>query len=223
MSNKKLIKAVIVFGASAFLVAVASHGHAGNFRVEETMVQVADDVALVTKTYLPKRSGKYPTILMRTPYGSENMTWIAEYLATHGYAVAVQDVRGKNGSTGEFFPFAYEKADGLATLDWVLKQPFCNGDVGLWGVSYLGFAANEIASTGHPAVKATFLLSGWSELEPFIGHGGCFHLMAHLPWFVMFAGGQNPPAEAWPQIYRAAPIAQTVAVQARCGEAVAHQ
>jgi predicted acyl esterase len=105
----------------------------------------------------------------------------------------VQDVRGKNGSGGDFFPFAYEKADGMATLDWVLKQPFCNGDVGLWGVSHLGFAANEIASTGYPAVKAVFNLSGWSELEPFIAHGGSFHLMAHLPWFVMFKGGQNPP------------------------------
>lgn len=122
------------------------------------------------------------------------MTWLAEHLVQHGYAVVVQDVRGKNGSKGEFFPFAYEKADGMATLNWVLEQPFCNGDVGLWGVSYLGFAANEIASTGHPSVKAVFILSGWSELESFFGRGGAFRLMAHLPWFIMYAGEQNIPA-----------------------------
>ena len=196
MSHRNLIKAVIAAGVSSVIFAATISLQAQDFRVEKTMVKVADDVKLVTKTYLPKQNGKYPTVLIRTPYGSQNMTWIAEYLPLHGYAVVVQDVRGKNGSGGQFFPFAYEKADGIATLKWVLQQPFCNGEVGLWGVSYLGFAANEMASTGHPAVKAVFLLSGWSELDSFITHGGAFHLMAHLPWFVMFAGEQNPPAEA---------------------------
>ena len=208
MSYRNITNAVVAMGMSLIAITAAINLQAQDFRVEKTMVKVADDISLVTTTYLPKKSGKFPTVLIRTPYGSQNMLWIAEYLPSHGYAVVVQDVRGKNGSGGEFFPFAYEKDDGTATLEWVLQQPFCNGDVGLWGVSYLGFAANEIASTGHPAIKAVFLLSGWSELDSFITHGGAFHLMAHLPWFVIFAGEQTPPAEAWPHIYRTTPIVQ---------------
>lgn len=209
MRHNYFIKAIAAMVVSLAAVTTMAAGvHEQVFRIEETMVTVAENTGLATRTYLPVKDGKHPTVLIRTTYGSENMAWAAEYLASHGYAVVVQDVRGMNGSEGTFFPFAYDKADGMATLAWVMEQPFFNGDVGLWGISYLGFAANEIASTGHPAIKAMFVLSGWSDVERFIMPSGSFHLMAHLPWFMIFQGGHSPPAEAWPQIYRATPIAQ---------------
>jgi predicted acyl esterase len=209
MHNRSLKSAATILATFvATIVAHADFAQAQDYRVQDVMVAVDDSVRLATRVYLPQEDGRYPAVLLRSPYGAENTAWLAEYLAPHGYAVVMQAVRGLNGSEGQFFPFAYEKADGMATLEWLLNQPFCNGDVGLWGVSYLGFAANEVASTGHPAVKAMFLLSAWSDLGPFISHGGSFHLMAHLPWFIMFAGGESPPAEAWPHIYRATPIAQ---------------
>ncbi len=208
MTQDYFAKSLIAIGNAVAILAAATALTAQEIRVEKTTVNVARNIELQTTIYLPKQEDAYPAVLIRTPYGSQNMTWVAEHLARHGYVVVVQDVRGKNGSSGQFFPFAYEKADGLASLEWLVEQPFCNGEVALWGVSYLGFAANEVASTGHPAVKTVFLLSAWSDLDSFITHGGAFHLMAHLPWFVMFAGEQNPPAEAWPHIYRTTPIAQ---------------
>jgi hypothetical protein len=198
---------------AVFLLAVSGTVNASDVRIEQAKVEVVDGVDLSTTLYLPEADGSFPTVLLRTPYGSTNMGWIAEYLATHDYVVAVQDVRGLNGSGGEFIPFAHEKNDGLATLEWLLEQPFCNGEVGLWGSSYLGFAANEIASTGHPAVKAMVVLSGWSDVAAFIAPGGCFHLMAHLPWFITVAGQQRLPEQAWPQVFRATPIAQFFPVE----------
>ena len=199
---------MVTIALAAFVLVHVPAAQALDYRLEETMVPMPDNVSLKTSTWLPQKDGRYPTILIRTPYGIENKAWIAEYLAPYGYAVVVQSVRGKDGSEGDFFPFAYEKTDGMATLDWVLKQPWCNGDIGLWGISYHGFAAFEIASSGHPSVKTMMCISGWSELEPFMMHEGAFHLMAHLPWFVMFKGSESPPAEAWPQIFQATPIVQ---------------
>jgi len=179
----------------------------GLFEVQTVSIMTGDSVLLATDVYLPGEGDRFPVILARTPYGSKGKVWLGEGLALSGYAVVIQNVRGTHGSEGEFFPFVYERGDGLETLEWVLAQPWCNGRVGLWGSSYYGYAAFEIASTGHPGVVSLFHVSGWSDLEPFMQHGGAFHLMAHLRWFYSYASGQpSPPQEAWDGIFRTVPI-----------------
>ena len=178
-----------------------------DFRVATARVLMKDSVELNTEIYLPPGDGRYPTVLLRTPYGAANKDWVGTYLAPRGYAVVVQNVRGTNGSGGEFFPFAYEKSDGVQTLQWITEQPWFNGKVGLWGISYHGYTAFQIAETGHPALAAMFVISGWDDLAPFLSHGGAFHLMAHLRWFYSYAARQpDPPEEAWDGIFRTVPI-----------------
>ncbi len=177
------------------------------FEVRTVNVLTGDSIRLVTDVYLPGYGDRFPVVLLRTPYDSQGKVWLGENLAVAGYAVVIQNVRGTHGSEGDFFPFVYEKRDGLETLEWILAQPWSNGRVGLWGSSYSGYAAFEIASTGHPGAVSLFNVSGWSDLEPFIKHQGAFHLMAHLPWFYSYASGQpDLPREAWDGLFRTVPI-----------------
>lgn len=100
-----------------------------------------------------------PTILVQTSYnGGLGAIGAADpYLVQRGYATVIVDVRGTGQSQGEWEAFGEdEQADYAETVDWVTKQPFCNGSIGLFGVSYLGITAVLTAAQQHPAVKAAF-------------------------------------------------------------------
>ncbi|WP_236047248.1 CocE/NonD family hydrolase [Streptacidiphilus fuscans] len=121
-------------------------------------VRLRDGVRLATDVYLPPSPGRSPTVLIRTPYDKTRPTGllpeIADRLTDAGYAVVVQDVRGKVRSEGRAVPFVNELADGWDTLVWITAQPWSNGAVGCWGNSYYGFTARAAAASGHPAVRA---------------------------------------------------------------------
>ena len=104
--------------------------------------------------------------------------------AENGYALIIQDTRGKWDSEGEFFPFVNEKDDGISTLDWIAKQPWCNGQIGMWGSSYLSFCAFVLAAENHPALKSAFVVSGWLQGTELIKPGGAMHLMLSLAWIL---------------------------------------
>ena len=106
------------------------------------MVPMRDGVRLAADLWLPRAPGRYPVILVRTPYlkameALEVPKW-ADYFASRGYVFAVQDVRGRGDSEGEFTFFNQEAPDGYDTIEWLAKQPYANGRVGMMGVSYLG-------------------------------------------------------------------------------------
>src|SRR5437762_11073211 len=93
--------------------------------------------------YLPKAKDgaplTTPVILTLTPYISDTYHARAAYFASHGYAFALVDVRGRGNSGGEFEPFAQEPRDGHDVVEWFAQQPFCDGKVAMWGGSYAGF------------------------------------------------------------------------------------
>ncbi len=126
--------------------------------MSDLMVPMRDGVGLATDVYLPAGDGPFPTILTRMPYGKTEpycfMPAIAGYWVRKGYAAAVQDVRGKWGSEGRFEPnlAAAETPDGYDTVDWIARQPWSNGRVGMWGESYFGFTSYAGAVGGHPAL-----------------------------------------------------------------------
>jgi putative CocE/NonD family hydrolase len=80
-----------------------------------------------------------PVIFTFTPYIGDSYTDRAVYFAKHGYAYALVDVRGRGNSGGEFWPFENEGRDGYDVVEWLAKQPYCNGKVTMWGGSYAGF------------------------------------------------------------------------------------
>jgi uncharacterized protein len=106
-------------------------------------IPMRDKIELNATLYLPKTTGespsKTPVIFTLTPYISDTYHARAAYFASHGYAFALIDVRGRGNSGGEFEPFANEARDGRDVVEWLAQQPFCDGKVAMWGGSYAGF------------------------------------------------------------------------------------
>ncbi len=144
-----------------------------------------DSIQLVHDLYLPETEAEsFPVILIRTPYQKEGMIIFAEHFVRNGFAVMVQDVRGKNRSRGQFIPFINEKADGNFTLNWLSEQPWCDGNIGLWGSSYISYCALILADSGHPTLKGIFNLSGWIDGQTVNNPGGAMHQMLIIPWLL---------------------------------------
>jgi uncharacterized protein len=106
-------------------------------------IPMRDKVELNATLYLPKfdegAAAKTPVIFTLTPYISDTYHARAAYFASHGYAFALVDVRGRGNSDGEFEPFANEARDGGDVVEWLAHQPSCDGKVAMWGGSYAGF------------------------------------------------------------------------------------
>jgi predicted acyl esterase len=100
-------------------------------------VPMRDGVELETHVFFPKGEGSWPTILMRDPYGFADVMSCPLFVR-FGYVCVEQDTRGKGGSGGEWRPLVHERNDGLDTLNWLVRQPWQNGNIALFGSSYLG-------------------------------------------------------------------------------------
>ncbi|OPX22269.1 MAG: hypothetical protein B1H03_04840 [Planctomycetales bacterium 4484_113] len=131
-------------------------------RIEDpVMVPMRDGTELAATIYLPKEKGKYPTILLRTPYGRKSLREYA-WLAREGYAVVAQDVRGRGDSGGDNLPFVADGwgklQDGYDTVEWIAQQGFSDGKVGTAGGSALGIVQNLMAGAAPPHLKAQIIV-----------------------------------------------------------------
>jgi uncharacterized protein len=121
-------------------------------------VRMRDGVRLATDVYLPARGRRWPVLLSRLPYDKAGdecfMPDIARWFTERGYAVVVQDVRGKVRSGGELAPFRCEVVDGYDTIDWITEQTWCGGAVGMFGDSYFGWTQWAAAASRHSALRA---------------------------------------------------------------------
>jgi putative CocE/NonD family hydrolase len=151
-------------------------------------VPMRDGVRLTADLYRPDIAGRLPLLLQRTPYGrqvvsSVNIACDVQRAARAGYAVMIQDVRGRFDSGGAFTPFEQEVADGADTIAWIAAQPWSDGMVGMVGASYVGatqWLAAQAAPSGlraiAPLVTAADYHDGW------IYQGGAFCLGLSLCW-----------------------------------------
>ena len=119
-----------------------------------------DGVRLSTDVYLPVTddpNASWPVIFLRTPYNNNDPVKkvpLARAFASKGYAVAMQDVRGRHDSEGDWYPSFNEAKDGLASQKWIAGQPWCDGRIALYGRSYEGYSVWVQTFGHHPAVKA---------------------------------------------------------------------
>ena len=119
-----------------------------------------DGVRLSTDVYLPVKDdpkASWPVIFIRTPYNNNDPVKkvpLARAFASEGYAVAIQDVRGRHDSEGVWYPSFNEAKDGLASQKWIAEQPWCDGRIALYGRSYEGYSVWVQTFGHHPAVKA---------------------------------------------------------------------
>lgn len=151
-------------------------------------VRMRDGVVLYADVYMPATPGRYPTIITRTPYGVQrdgvHQTMIR--FAQRGYAVVVQDVRGRYESDGKWEPFRDEAKDGYDTIEWAATQPFSNGKVATQGGSYLGHNQWQAASLNPPHLVAAFpSLASTNIYANWITMGGAFRLSFNYGWGVV--------------------------------------
>lgn len=157
-------------------------------------VLMEDGVNLMADHYSPRQPGSYPTVLIRSPYGrytrqsafGMSLVFFAHRFAERGYNVVVQDVRGRFDSGGEFIPFEHEKADGIATVNWITKQPWFNGKLGMWGGSYLGIAQWAIAVES-PAITAIVPSITGSSLRDVVFPDDALDLGLMVRWLTILA------------------------------------
>jgi len=173
---------------------------------------MADDGArLSTDVYLPEDDGPWPCVLIRTPYNNNDPVKkipLAREFASSGYAVAIQDVRGRYDSEGEWEPFFNEAKDGLAAQRWLAGQDFCDGSIALMGRSYEGYCAWVQAFGHHPAVRAIIPIVAlpdpvvnvpWQNGSPF------WNMMT---WALFVHGRTNQDVEQydWESLYSFRPL-----------------
>jgi len=122
----------------------------------EVAIPMRDGVELSADLYRPSVGERFPVLLMRSYYHNQTrfkVDWAVK-LAKAGYAVVLQDVRGRFDSDGVWRPYVDEAVDGHDTLEWIGQQPWCDGNIGTFGVSYDGFTSTLSAPLGSPYLKA---------------------------------------------------------------------
>ena len=151
----------------------------------DVRVPMRDGVDLSANVFHPPGGRRMPAILIRTPYG-KGADISSTYLlfVQNGYAVVIQDVRGRGDSEGVFGSLPQEVTDGHDTLDWIAAQPWSNGKIGMTGGSYLGIVQWQAAISGNPYLKAISpAVSGCDEyLDRFYSPGGALKLGHRLLW-----------------------------------------
>lgn len=159
--------------------------HTGSY-----FIKTRDEANLATDVWLPsnfRKGEKIPAVLIRTPYYRLERAHIWFKFVMRGYALVIQDVRGREDSDGEWVPYKYDREDGDDTLNWIADQWWCDGNIGTIGGSYLGYVQWAAAASGNPHLKA--IVSMVAAGPPFIDikrKGGIYPSGA-LAWSFMMA------------------------------------
>ena len=155
-------------------------------------IPMRDGAVLRADIYRPASPGPFPVLLQRTPYNKGSMMSKALLLdlnlaATNGYAVVIQDCRGRFTSEGTFYPFREETADGYDTVEWCASQSWCNGKVGMFGNSYVG-ATQWLAAVGTPPHLAAIVpdLTASQYYDGWTYQGGALQLNFTTAWATNF-------------------------------------
>jgi hypothetical protein len=156
-------------------------------------VPLRDGTKLYADIYRPSGGGRYPVLLQRIPYGKHKPRYRSYYLEpvraiNRGYAVVIQDVRGRHVSEGEFYPYRHEPQDGYDTVEWCAAQPWCDGNVGMFGISYHGATQWLAAVERPPALKAIIPgVTSDSYYDSWTYLGGVFQVFWISHWAAAFA------------------------------------
>jgi putative CocE/NonD family hydrolase len=170
-------------------------------------VKMRDGTNLYADIYRPDDQGKHPAILARLPYNKdESPNILSGYMnpkrfVRNGYAVVMQDIRGTGVSEGEFYARRAEADDGYDTVEWVAARPWCDGNVGMYGLSHLGFTQWAAARTRPPHLKTICPAGTQHGARPY--KNGAFRLNQMLTWYLILTAGalrrsKLPPEELKP-------------------------
>jgi len=148
--------------------------------------KMRDGVILRADVYRPNTSAPLPVLLQRTPYGKGfSSTTFALMAAERGYAVVIQDTRGRWASDGDGYPMVHEMEDGHDSAEWAAHQPWASGRVGMFGASYVGYTQWAAAATQPPSLKAIVPEVTFCDPYTIAYHGGAFALGVMVSWGLM--------------------------------------
>jgi len=182
----------------------ATGADAIRYLVDYLMVPMRDSVRLATVVIRPKAEGRYPTVMIRTPYAMtsfERMEGLYKPLFEADYVVIVQNERGSEWSEGEFGYLTSTTADAADTLDWVAAQEWSNGRVGLHGCSSTAENQLKLGAIGHPVLHACIPMSSGAGIGSIHGaewnqglfyHGGVPMLKIWALWHAPFGIRMRP-------------------------------
>src|SRR5215470_5239714 len=170
--------------------------------LRNVMVVMSDGVKLATDVYLPARNGgiangRFAAIVERTPYNKNDVSpALVEYFVSRGYAVVMQDVRGRYGSEGRWRPIKDDGPDGADLLKWIGEQAWSNGKVGSMGTSYGGATQHAMAIANAPNLAAMVPVDAMSNYGRYgIRHNGAFELR-WLNWILTIGNATGIHATA---------------------------
>ncbi|HZN60653.1 MAG TPA: CocE/NonD family hydrolase [Planctomycetota bacterium] len=171
-------------------------------RVEEAHTTVRDGLELATTVYLPAGGeGPWPVVLARTPYNKDGLKGQAGRFVERGYAFVAQDCRGRFQSKGKYDPFRTDHLDGFDTVEWVARQPWSNGKVGMIGASALGITSHLAASQTPPHLLCAYVIVAESSARhETVYRGGVYRKELNDGWltsqgamWVIGDSVRNPP------------------------------
>lgn len=195
----------------------ATRRKSNNHFIESAMVPARDGVRLATDIHRPIADGKMveeplPVLLQRTPYyrGTSARMEEAAFFTNNGYVTVVQDCRGRYDSEGGFTKYVDEGQDGYDTLEWLVEQPWCNGKIGTFGLSYAAHTQAALACLNPPNLAAMWLECGGfaSAYHSGCRNGGAFELR-QVTWAFREAL-ESPEVKANTDTTRAAMVRQNL-------------
>ncbi|MEW6356226.1 MAG: CocE/NonD family hydrolase [Planctomycetota bacterium] len=163
----------------------ASSGPLGVIEEKNVRVPMRDGVTLSTNIFRPDAPGRFPALLMRTPYGKGQARH--DRFVRAGYVVATQDSRGRYESDGKYTMFTAghtaDAEDGYDAVEWLAAQPWCDGNVGTFGRSYNAWMQWMLAPLRPPHLKAMSADSIPTTL-PDVDFTGSFRPARRLHWWI---------------------------------------
>lgn len=183
----------------ALLIALVAFAFCNSVSAEISMetlsVPMRDGVKLATDVYRDDVLKQAPVVLMRTPYDRTKQKANAERYAAAGYVVVMQDCRGTRASEGVLAPYNNEGQDGYDTIEWITRQPWCSGRVGMMGGSYVGAVQWQAAVEHPPGLVVIAPQATWSSFYRNLYLGGAVRLSLISGWL---AGNTPKPDGAKP-------------------------
>ncbi|KLU58860.1 cocaine esterase [Peptococcaceae bacterium CEB3] len=171
-------------------------------------ITMRDGTSVAADLYIPNTKQLVPAIVIRTPYGrsSDGNVEQGRWFAARGCGVLVVDVRGRGDSEGTFTPYRGEALDGYDTIEWAAIQPWCDGNVGTLGGSYLGKIQWLTALTHPPHLKAMVPIV--SPSDPFVEWPTGIPGPMHACWQFLVSDrvSQNISQVNWEQVYAHLPL-----------------
>lgn len=191
-------------------------------------VKMRDEVRIAVDIFRPDAPGKFPALLAISPYSKDTQAmpippqplgtplWDGsleagntDYLVSRGYVHIIVDIRGTGNSEGEFLNMwsKDEVDDGYELVEWAAHQDWCDGNVGMVGISYFAIIQYMVAALQPPHLKAIFPLDGWGDLyRDIVCHGGMMNVGFWAPylWSLTAATSSVPatPGITSPEDYK---------------------